>query len=150
LYRGQYDFANFSTQVHDFNPGINPYPGGLFWTLPLPAPDPLDVQFGAGKARMTATNLAVQDFFNIPNALFRLEDPVSTPATCSFDIRWSGPVTSRGPVTSPHGSTGELVMSQATMTWSASEQGFSFQSDPSNTTSVFAQLGRVRNGVFAQ
>jgi hypothetical protein len=42
-----------------------------------------------------------------------------------------------------------VVMSQATMTWSASNaQGFTFQSDPSPTTSVFAQLGHVRNGVF--
>ena len=27
--------------------------------------------------------------------------------------------------------------------------GFSFSSDPAGTTSVFAQLGRVRNGVFS-
>jgi hypothetical protein len=36
------------------------------------------------------------------------------------------------------------------MTWSASNNlGFSFVSDPSPTTSAFAQLGRVKNGVFA-
>lgn len=140
---------NFSTQVHDFDPGITPYPAGLFWTVPLPDAA-VDVQVGAGKGRMTASNLAVQDFFDIPNALFRFESPVSVPATCSFDIHWSGPVTSRGPVTSPPGSGGELVMSQATMTWSASNAlGFQFQSSPVNTTSVFAQLGRVRNGRFA-
>jgi len=109
------------------------------------------VQFAAGKAHMFATDLRVEDFFTIPNALFHFQDPVSTPATCSFDIRWSGPVTSRGRVTSPGGSAGNLVMSQATMTWSASNaQGFSFQSHPQGTTSVFAQLGKVRNGVFAE
>jgi len=27
-------------------------------------------------------------------------------------------------------------------------RGFSFKSDPSGTTSVFGQLGRVRNGIF--
>ena len=98
---------------------------------------------------MTATKLAVLDFFNIPNALFRFEDPVSTPATVSFDITWSGPVTDRSPVSTPPGSAGMLVMSEATMTWSASNDlGFSFTSDPSPTTSVFAQLGRVRNGKF--
>jgi hypothetical protein len=99
---------------------------------------------------MSATNLAVKDWFDIPNALLRFEDPVSSDATCSFDIHWSGPVTSRGAVTGPPGSSGQLVMSQATMTWSASNaQGFSFQSDPSPTTSVLAQLGHVQNGVFA-
>lgn len=97
---------------------------------------------------MTATNLPGKDFFDIPNALFRFENPVSADATSSFDIRWSGPVTSRGPVTTP-GSSGELVMSQATMTWSAQNSlGFKFVSDPSGTTSVFAQLGRVSNGIF--
>jgi hypothetical protein len=108
----------------------------------------VDVNMGAGKGRMRATNLGVQDFFTIPNALFHLQDPVSVDGTCSFDIRWSGPVTKRGKVTTP-GTAGELVESSATMTWSGSNaQGFSFVSDPTPTTSVFAQLGRVRNGAF--
>jgi len=99
---------------------------------------------------MTANDLGVLDFFDIPNALFRFEDPVSTPATCSFDITWSGPVTDRSPVTSPPGSSGNLVMCQATMTWSARNNiGFSFSSDPSGTTSAFAQLGHVKNGRFS-
>jgi hypothetical protein len=35
------------------------------------------------------------------------------------------------------------------MTWSAATaDGFSFVSDPSGTTSTFAQLGHMRNGVF--
>jgi hypothetical protein len=104
---------------------------------------------GAGKARMTMTNLALNDFFNIPNALFHLQDPLSVPAHANFDIHWSGPVTNRSRVSSPPGSSGKLVMSQATMTWSASNSlGFKFQSDPSGTTSAFAQLGHVSNGVF--
>lgn len=127
-----------------------PYPGGLFWTVPLRAPDGVTVNFGAGKAHMTATDLAVEDYFDIPNALFRFEVPVSVPATCSFDISWSGPVTDRSPVSGPSGSSGELVMCQATMQWSAtSASGFRFESDPKGTTSAFAQLGKVRNGVFA-
>ena len=135
--------------MHDFDPGITPYPSGLFWTVPLRPADTLQVQFGAGRGRLSAANLAVQDYFDIPNALFRFEQPVTVAATCSFDIQWSGPVTSRGPVTSPSGSTGELVMSQATMTWSARNNlGFSFVSNPSGTTSAFAQLGHIRNGVF--
>jgi len=114
-------------------------------------PDFVEVHFGAGKARLSMTGLDLQDYFDIPNALFRFENPVSVPAKCSFDIRWSGPVTSRDPVTGPSGSTGKLVMSQATMTWSAMTfGGFKFQSDPSPTTSIFAQLGHVQNGAFAK
>ena len=148
LYRGQYDFQNFTTQVHDFDPGINPYPGGLFWTV---ATGPQDhVNLGLGTGRLTVNDLALQDFFNIPNALFRFQDPVSVNARCSFDVRWTGPVTSRGGVSTP-GSTGELVMTSATMTWSASNaDGFSFVSDASPTTSAFAQLGKISNGVFAE
>jgi hypothetical protein len=146
LYRGLYDFNNFTTQVHDFDPGIHPYPGGLFWTVP--GPTLANVELGTGNARMTMSNLALTDFFNIPNALFRFQTPVSAGATASFDIHWSGPVTSRGSVTTP-GSSGELVMSQATMTWSARNSlGFSFVSNPLGTTSAFAQLGKVSNGVF--
>jgi hypothetical protein len=149
LYRGQFDFTSFSTQVHDFDPGITPYPGGLFWTMPMRAADVVDVQMGAGRAHMRATDVTVEDYFDIPNALFRFEDPVSVDATCSFDIHWDGPVTTRGNVQTA-ATNGELLQCQATMTWSATNAlGFHFESDPQPTTSVFAQLGRIRNGVFA-
>jgi hypothetical protein len=92
-----------------------------------------------GKARMRAKNLRVRDFFNIPDALFRFQSPASVRATASFDIRWLGPATGRSAVTSPPGSSGRLLMSPATMRWSAENAlGFSFKSDPSATTSVFA------------
>jgi hypothetical protein len=142
--------------VHDFDPGIHPYPGGLFWTVPLQSgredegQDGVRVDLDNAKARMRAKNLHVEDFFNIPNALLRFLNPASVRATVSFDIRWRGPVTGRSAVTSPPGSSGQLLMNTATMKWSAENaQGFSFKSDPSGTTSVFAQLGRVRNGIFA-
>ena len=142
--------------MHDFDPGIDPYPGGLFWTVPLGAGREGEGQGGVavdledGTARMRAKNLHVAEFFTIPNALFRFQKPASVSATVSFDIRWRGPVTSRSAVTSPPGSSGQLLMNTATMKWSAQNaQGFSFKSDPSHTTSAFAQLGRVRNGIFS-
>jgi hypothetical protein len=140
--------------VHDFDPGIHPYPHGLFWTVPLRSDDQgggVTVDLDDGKARMRAVNLEVRDFFNIPNALFRTQKPASVGATVSFDIRWLGPVTHRMPVTSPPGSAGQLVMSPVTMTWSArNARGFSFTSSPAGTRSFFGQLGRVRNGIFAR
>ena len=146
LYAGQYDFTKFSTQVHDFDPGIKHYPDGLFWTVPIASVG--SVELGTGTAAWSTNNLGLTDYFNIPNALFRFDG--STPATVSFDIVWSGPVTSRGQVTSK-GSTGELVMCDATIRWSASNGlGFKFTSNPSGTKSVFAQLGHVSNGVFAE
>jgi hypothetical protein len=92
------------------------------------------------------------DFFDIPNAIFRFEDPVSIPAVVSFDITWSGPIADRMSVNDPvEGFEGQFVLNQATMTWSAeTEDGFRFVSDASPTTSAFAMLGRERNGVFFQ
>ena len=137
--------------MHDFDPGIRSYPSGLFWTLPLERHDDddgLTVDLDDGSARMAATNVRVHDFFNIPNALFRLQNPVSSDAMCSYRIRWSGPVTSSSPVTTP-GSSGTVIANQATLTWSGRNAlGFSFKSNPSGTTSKFAQLGRVENGVY--
>ena len=99
---------------------------------------------------MRADDLRVRDFFNITNALFHTQHPVSVGATVSFDFRWLGPPTARGPITSPPGSSGQLLMSTATMKWSAENaQGFRFRSHPSGTTSIFGQLGRVRNGIFS-
>jgi hypothetical protein len=107
------------------------------------------VDLEEGKARMTAPNLDVRDFFNIPNALFRFQDPVSVGAAVSFDIRWMGPATDPSVITSPPGSSGQVFMSPVTMKWSAKNaQGFRFKSNPAGTTSFFGQLGHVRSGVF--
>jgi len=151
--------------VHDFDPGIHPYPGGLFWTVPLRSSDDgegrarshddegqdgVTVDLEDGKARMTAANVHVRDFFNIPNALFHFNEPVSEAAIVSFDIRWMGPATHPSAVTKPRGSTGRVFKSPVTMKWSAtSASGFSFKSHASGTTSFFGQLGHVRNGIFA-
>jgi len=128
----------------------------LFWTVPLRSGREDEGQGGVrvnldeGKARMRAEDLHVRDFFNIPNALFRFLKPPSVGATVSFDIRWLGPATASSPVTSPPGSSGQLVMSPVTIRWSAENAlGFRFKSNPSGTTSFFGQLGRVRNGIFA-
>jgi hypothetical protein len=99
---------------------------------------------------MRGNNLSTPDFFSIPNALFRFLSPPSVPVTCSFDVRWHGPVTDRSRVDDPVvGFSGEFVLSHATMTWSAATaNGFRFESNPADTVSAFAQLGQMHNGVF--
>jgi len=99
---------------------------------------------------MTVENLALLDYWNIPNAFTHAVPPA--PAVVSFDISWSGTpgAADRRPVTTPSGSTGEIVSCEATMQWSASnDAGFRFVSNPEGTKTAFAQLGKVANGVFA-
>ena len=38
---------------------------------------------------MRANDLAMEDYFDIPNALFRFEVPVPVGAIASFDINWT-------------------------------------------------------------
>jgi hypothetical protein len=112
----------------------------------MPA-DSVTVQFGAGKGSLKGSNIAVGDYGSIPNAI---NGAPGVPSHCSFDIEWSGPITDRYQLDDPVvGFAGQFVLSQANMTWSASrEDGFQFVSNPENTTSVFAQLGHMRNGSF--
>ena len=118
----------------------------MFWTTRI-ADDAVDVNLGAGKASIVVSKLSALDYFNIPNGLFHFMTP--DPATVSYDIEWSGPVTNRAHLLeADNQAVGDFVLSQATMTWSAEAPGFKFVSDPNGTTSIFAQLGRMRNGRF--
>jgi hypothetical protein len=127
------------------NPGINPYPGGLFWTMAVP-PGSVEVQPGAGRAVFKGTHLLVQDYGDFNNAL---NNGPSLPATVSFEVRWSG-VDQRLNIKNPvDGFGGEFVRGSAQMEWSAIVGQYSFQSDPLETSSSdFASLGTERNGVF--
>ena len=132
--------------MHDFNPGIDAT--GLFWTVALPAGS-VEVHPGNGRASLTASNVAVTDFFTIPNSLLHgaLVPPV--PATVSFTAHWGGPgqdVKLRDPV---NGFTGDFVQNTASIVWSASSAGLLYESGAEETSiSVFAEVGHERNGVF--
>jgi hypothetical protein len=143
------DLENFSTQISDFDPGISPYPDGLFWTVPVRS-NALDVDEDEGTASLRVHNLRLFDFFNIPNALFHTMTPLYIPATVSYSVEWINPGKRFSLTNTDHHFTGEFVTTQARMAWSAHrDDGFRFVSDPAGTsTSVFAETGEVRNGVF--
>jgi hypothetical protein len=163
VFQGQFDFVNFSTQIHDFNPGFGPAVspvGGngfgtrVFWTVAIPEDD-VEVNLAAGKAEMRVHNLALRDYGIIPVALGPNFQTAFIPATVSFDVVWDRPVTRRLHVrdgTNVDRFAGDFVENRATVTWSGSNAaGFRFHSNPGNfATSVdaFAELGHVRNGTF--
>jgi len=132
-------------QVTDMNPGINPYPDGLFWTMRLPT-DSVHVNPGAGRATYKADNLQILDYGDFDNAL---SGNPGVPATVSFEVRWSG-VDERLNIKDESARFGgEFVRGRAQMSWSATVGDYEYQSDPIDTSfSDFASLGTERNGVY--
>jgi hypothetical protein len=130
-------------QIHDFNPGIAP--SGLFWTVALPFGS---VRVGglSGTASMSATDLEIDDYFTIENALFG-GGPEEVPATASFDVEWSG-VTGEGSVSDTKNDfTLEFVTTGTTMGWTI-ESGGATYATTGVTATPFAIVGKERNGIF--
>jgi hypothetical protein len=101
-----------------------------------------DFQHGAS---LDVAGLALFDYFNLNNAL---SDGNAIDATVSYSIQWSEDGT---PLTIDDGANFHFSGRQTKgfITWSATESGFSFESDPANTTVTnFALVGRERNGRF--
>lgn len=127
------------------NPGVQAFPNGLFWTMALPDSS-VKANPGSGKAVLQATNVEILDWVDFGSSL---SGAPGTPATVSFDVRWSG-VDSRVNLKDPAaGFAGEFVRGHAQMSWSAVVGDLAFQSDPLETSSSdFATMGTHRNGVF--
>ena len=98
---------------------------------------------------MSVRNLEVEDYGNLLNAL---QDGPSQDAVVSFDVRWDGRISQ--PAHTRNGAPDEMFVGLFTRTdakvvWSAAKAGFTFQSDPAETSRVvYAEVGEERNGVF--
>ncbi len=130
-------------QVHDFNPGIAP--NGLFWTQAV-SEETVQNESDAASASFNVTDVPVEDYFNLANAL---HDGPSAPATVSFSMRWVGASPPVEFTNVAQGFTGTFTVSTVTIDWSANTTGFQFVSDPADTTvTVAGIMGEERNGVF--
>jgi hypothetical protein len=130
-------------QIHDFNPGIAP--SGLFWTAALPSGS-VSARGLSGSASMTATDLDLDDYFTVENALFG-GGPEEVPATASFDVEWSG-ATGDGSVSdATNDFTLDFVTTGSTMEWTVESGGATYTST-GVTATPFAIVGKERNGVF--
>jgi hypothetical protein len=140
-----YDPSSGYTQINDMNPGISPYPAGLFWTIALP-PQSVVANPGAGKAVYKATNVEIRNFVDFNESL---SGQPGDPATVSFEVHWSG-VGQRLNIHSEDANFGaEFVRGRAQMEWSAVVGDYHFKSDPLATSSSdFAEMGTMRNGTF--
>jgi hypothetical protein len=130
-------------QTHDFNPGVHPFPHGLFWTMPLP-PGSVQVDLEAKAASLDVSHAKIDDYGNVVRAL--TIDSEIAHATFDLELRWHG---GTGPVTirdATNHFTGEYITGSADLKWSAQEPGFEFVSDVGHAE--FARIGHERNGVF--
>jgi len=70
----------------------------------------------------------------------------SVPADVSFRIRWSGVKARVKLRDTTNQFAGNFIEDTATIGWSSHQEAFKFVS--STSTSLFAEIGRERNGVF--
>jgi hypothetical protein len=136
-------------QIHDLNPTAFP-PVGLFWTIEIPSSG-IDVELGAGRASLQASDVPIFDYGSIGNALFG-GGPPPIPGTVSFRVAWNG-VSQRVNIrnTDPvyGGFAGEFIRNTAQMEWMARVGDYTFASDPlATSSSSFAEIGQERNGSF--
>jgi hypothetical protein len=130
-------------QVRDYGPPISP--SGLFWVTRIPG-DTVDVELESGKASMELQNFMTSDWGNILHNL-RNENPL--PAAVSFSVVWQKELQRLALRDPQNGFEGRFVETQALVQWTATQKGFTFVSDPLETsTSSFAVIGHERNGVF--
>ena|SRR6516225_5662817 len=140
LFDGQVDLDH---QVHDYNPGITP--SGLFWVTHVDD-DTVDVNMHASRASMEVEDLEISDFGNL---LHSLRGDASQPARVSYQMRWQNVLRRVNLRDKENGFEGQFLETEAFVEWTASQEGFEFESDPLETSeSVFAVFGQERNGVF--
>jgi hypothetical protein len=134
------------SQVHDFNGGIPA--SGLFWTVEIDD-DAFEIGRGGRHATLEVEEAPVIDSFTFLG-------PNQIPASISFQVRWeaTGPPATLGSgaavaPTDPAAFLARFSAARATGSFSGTELGFSFKSDPgANSDRGYAELGRERNGAF--
>lgn len=134
-----------TNQVHDFNPGVHPFPTGLFWTVRIPMHS-VEFDFEEASASLELSNFEIDDYHDVVNAL--VNDKEVATGHVDVELQWSG-VLSRGVARVPDPDRRfnvEFIRDRATLEWSAREPGFEFESTSSKMG--FAEIGRERNGVF--
>ena len=132
-------------QNHDFNPGVAA--NGVFWTAAFTA-QAGDVDPAAGTATYTATDLPIGDYDHVTVGI--VNGP-HHPAKVSFTVTWSpGPNPKHIQAhDAANGFGGDFTQGLATVSWSATEEGFTFRSTPGETSeTVKAFVGTEQNGRF--
>jgi hypothetical protein len=134
----------------------------VFWTVPV-AHEAVEVDFDDARARLRVSGLNVFDDHDVANSLtdglglpgdpnypYPKIDPVQPArAKVTFDIEWSGLLEAAEIHNATRRFEGSFLKTGATISWSAEQAGFRFQSEePDPGRNLFAIIGSERNGVF--
>jgi len=128
--------------------------------------DAVEVDFDGARARLRVRDLSVFDDHDLANSLTQglglPPNPSATPpnpgiqgvfpvrAKVSFDVEWNGALATAQIENSSQNFKGSFLSTGATISWSAEQPGFRFDSDmpPDPNANLISVLGRERNGVF--
>ena len=143
-------------QIHDYNVHVDR--NDVFWMIPV-RHEAVEVDFDASRARLRVRGLDVFDDHDLANSLTQGLGLPSTPpipgvfpvrAKVSFDVEWDGALATAQIVNSSQHFKGSFLRTGATISWSAEQSGFRFQSDtpPDPKANLVSVLGHEQNGVF--
>ena len=128
--------------------------------------DAVEVDFGGARARLRVRDLSVFDDHDLANSLTQglglPANPTVMPPTpailgmfpvrakVSFEVEWNGALATADIENKTQQFKGIFLSTGATITWSAEQPGFRFDSDmPADPkANLISVLGRERNGAF--
>ena len=131
----------------------------VFWMIPV-RHDAVQVDFDGARARLVVRDMDVFDDHDLANSLTQGLGIPTPPipgvfpvrAKVSFDVEWNGVLDMQHIEnnTQPNHFSGDFLSTGATISWSAEQAGFRFQSDtpPNPKANLLSVLGREQNGVF--
>lgn len=155
MYTGPVGSASLAQQTHDYNVHVDR--NDVFWMIPV-RHDAVEVDFDGARAHLRMRDLNVFDDHDLANSLTQglgLPNPpiagvFPVRAKVSFDVEWNGALAMAQIGNSSQNFKGSFLSTGATISWSAEQSGFRFESDmpPDPKANLVSVLGRERNGTF--
>lgn len=133
-------------QTHDFNPGIHPFPSGLFWTIPISS-GLTEIDLENGTATFRGDDQPVHDFGSLKNSL---ANGAGDPAVVSYTVRWHTILDKDQVENEQFHVEGLFLQTKASIEWSGTNltTGKTFTAEQDDQKVIAAQLAHERNGVF--
>jgi hypothetical protein len=163
VYTGPVGSASLFLQIHDYNVHVDR--NDVFWMIPV-RHDAVEVDLDGARASLRVRDLSAFDDHDLANSLTQglglPANPAAMPPTpaipgmfpvrakVSFDVEWKGALAIAQIENSSQNFKGSFLSTGATISWSAEQAGFRFESDmpPDPNANLISVLGRERNGVF--